>query len=239
LKRAVIYLRVSTDRQERRGSSLSAQERACKRYCAERGLTVVDVVRERVSGRKDTLDRPGLLRALEALEDDQADNVVVWALDRFARNVHSATDLIHRYFGEGRGYGLHVTTEEIDTTTAAGRLMLHVRLAIAQYEAERSAERVKAVKAHLRELGCYAGGRIPYGYKVGPRIAQNPGGRAYRQLLPNPQEQNVIKQAYELHKEGLSLREVASVLEDRGVRSRNGKTLHPMQVKRLLDRRAG
>jgi DNA invertase Pin-like site-specific DNA recombinase len=235
LSRVVIYLRVSTDRQERKGSSLSAQERACRRYCESRGLDVVSVVRERVSGRKDTTDRPGLLGALEQLEEDQADGLVVWALDRFARNVHSATGMIAQYFGDGRGYSLHVTTEDIDTTSAGGRLMLHIRLSIAQYEAERSAERVKAVKAHLRELGCYAGGRVPYGYTIGPKIRVNPGGRAYRKLVPAPEEQKTIQAAAELRSRGLSLREVARMLENQGVRSRKGTTLHPMQVKRLLE----
>lgn len=236
MSKVVIYLRVSTDRQERRGSSLSAQERACRTYCEDRGLEVVHVVREKVSGRKETLDRPGLLRALELLDTKEASGLVVWALDRFARNLHSATDLIARYFGEGKANSLHVTTEDIDTTSASGRLMLHFRLAIAQYEAERIAERIRAVKGYLKREGYYAGGRVPYGYQIGPLVASNPGGRSYRKLVPSPEELEVVQAAAELRKSGASLREVAAMLEDRGLTSRQGKKLHPQQVQRILER---
>jgi len=237
VSKVVLYLRVSTDRQERKGSSLSSQERACRRYCEERGLEVVDVVRERVSGRKETMDRPGLLRVLENLDEGRADGMVVWALDRFARNVHSATDLIYRYFGEGRPFTLHATTDHIDTQTPAGRLTLNIKLAVAQHEAEKIAERIKLTKDHLRELGCYAGGAVPFGFRVGPRSSKNPGGRKYRMLKPDPTEQKVVALVHALHEQGMSLREVGRALEDRGVRSRSGRPFHPQQIKRILERK--
>lgn len=233
MPRVVAYLRVSTDRQERRGSSLSSQERACRLYCELKGLDLVEVIRERVSGRKETLERPGLLRALDALDTGKADGLVVWALDRFARNVHSATELIHKYFGEGRDFQLHVTTEEIDTRTAAGRLTLHVKLAVAQYEAEKTAERIRTVKRFLKDEGYYAGGEVPYGYRVSKRI-RNPHGKSYRKLEPDPHESRVMELVRIFRRKGLSLREVASALDNEGLTTRTGRPWHPEQVRRIL-----
>jgi site-specific DNA recombinase len=230
LKTAVLYLRVSTQLQEREGASLDAQEEECRRYAAGRNLRVVAVVREQVSGRKETLQRPGLLEALDYLDQGQATHLVVWSLDRFARNVHSATDLIYRYFGEGRDYDLLVATEEIDTRTAGGRMLLHVKLAVAQYEAERTSERIRSVKKFLREEGCFQGGLVPYGYRIG-RVTK----RGARKLVLHRREQAILRLARKLAFAGLSLRQSAAVMEDRGVTNRKGRRFDPRQIKRMLD----
>lgn len=230
MKSAVLYLRVSTQLQEREGASLDAQEDACRRYAASRGLAVAGVVREQVSGRKETLARPGLLEAIDYLERGEATHFVVWSLDRFARNVHSATDLIHRYFGEGRDYDLLVATEEIDTRTAGGRMQLHIRLAIAQYEAELTSERIRATKRFLRASGCYQGGKVPYGYRVGKGTRNGS-----RRLVSHRREQAILRLACKLRQSGLSLRQSAALMETKGVTNRKGRRFDSRQIKRMVD----
>jgi site-specific DNA recombinase len=229
---AVVYLRVSTAVQEREGASLDAQELECKRYLREKRIRCVHVVREQVSGRKETLDRPGLLEALEVLERGDANVLCVWALDRFSRNLHSATDLIHRFFGEGRDHELLVATEEIDTRTAGGRMLLNIKLSVAQYEAERTAERIRAVKAYQRENGCYQGGHIPYGY----RLSERSGPRGETLLALDRREQAVIRLAVRLRDRGLSLRRIAGLMEDKGITNRQGRQFDSRQIQRLVER---
>jgi site-specific DNA recombinase len=231
--KAVLYLRVSTAFQEREGASLDAQESVCREYSRNRGLGVVDVIREQVSGRRETLDRPGLLGALGYLDRREADHLVVWSLDRFSRNVHSATDLIHRYFGEGRDYRLLVSDDEIDTRTAGGRMLLNVKLAVAQYEAEKTSERIRMAKKFLRANGCYQGGRIPYGYRVGKGKVNGS-----RKLVLHRREQAILRLAIKLHAAGLSLRQSALVMENRGVTNRLGRRFDPRQIKRMIDNAA-
>src|SRR6476620_333019 len=82
--RACIYSRVSTDAQERDGTSLDTQERANVEFAERAGWLVVECIRDTASGF--TLDRPGIERARRLLRDDAADVLLAYAVDRLARN---------------------------------------------------------------------------------------------------------------------------------------------------------
>ncbi len=82
--RCIIYSRVSTDAQERDGTSLVTQELACRDYARSNGWTVVEEVRDAASGF--TLERPGMVRVREVLRQGCADVVLSYAVDRLARN---------------------------------------------------------------------------------------------------------------------------------------------------------
>lgn len=230
--RVVAYLRVSTGMQEREGASLDQQERAVREYAERNHLTITEIVHDVVSGRKESLDRPELRRALGELEEKNADGILVWNLDRFSRNVRDASGLLEDYFGDKTPWRLISVTEDIDTRTAAGRLHLHLMLSVHQYEAERIAERIRAVKKFLAAQGVFCGGRVPYGYSVGPRRDAH-GRKIPRELVPHEGEQAVIARVLELDAQGLSLRAIARELGS--ARARNGKPFHPMQIQRILD----
>ncbi|MDP8931963.1 MAG: recombinase family protein [Actinomycetota bacterium] len=92
--RVVAYLRVSTDRQGERGLGLDVQDSAVRTYCRQHGHRVVAVCRdEGVSGSNGLQDRLGLAEALRLLRRDkptgrrQADGMVVYRLDRLARDL--------------------------------------------------------------------------------------------------------------------------------------------------------
>jgi DNA invertase Pin-like site-specific DNA recombinase len=227
------YIRVSTELQEREGASLDAQEAALRDYAARHELVIVELIRDQVSGTKESLERPELQRALAMLEDGDADGVLVWHLDRFSRNLRDASALLEDYFGEKTPWRLASVTEDIDTRTPSGRLHLHLMLSVHQYEAERIAERIRAVRRFLAAQGVYCGGRVPYGYVVGPR---RPNVRG-RLLEPNKSEQAVIAQAVELNDGQRSLRAIARELDRRGIRARSGKPFHPEQIARLVRER--
>src|SRR4051812_34439158 len=82
--RVVIYSRVSTDAQERDGSSLETQERACLNYSQAAGWTVVELVRDAESGY--TLERPGIARVRQLLQSQTVTVVLSYAVDRLSRN---------------------------------------------------------------------------------------------------------------------------------------------------------
>jgi site-specific DNA recombinase len=82
--RALIYSRVSTDAQERDGTSLDSQERAGVELALQANWTVVECIRDTASGF--TLDRPGITRARHLLRQDAVDVVVSYAVDRLSRN---------------------------------------------------------------------------------------------------------------------------------------------------------
>src|SRR5215469_5789549 len=90
-KRAIIYCRVSTDKQEQDGESLEYQEEKCRQYAELHNLDVVIVLREVKSGYIHYSFREQLTLARKFIRDGMADVLIVWDLRRFSRNfVHSA-----------------------------------------------------------------------------------------------------------------------------------------------------
>jgi site-specific DNA recombinase len=115
--------------------------------------------------------------------------------------------------------------EQIDTRSAAGRLVLNVLASVSQWEREAIGERTATAMQHMASQGEYTGGQAPYGRRVGAD-----GER----LEPEAQEQEARDLARQLRSQGLSLRGVAAELHRVGLRSRTGRGFAPVQVKRMV-----
>src|SRR5712692_3087072 len=122
--KAVGYIRVSTDKQAEHGVSLDAQQAKLAAYAALYDLTLVEVIVDAGASAK-TLNRPGLQRALGMLRKGKATALLVAKLDRLTRSVEDLGELIRTVFVPGKADLLSVG-EQIDTCTAAGRLVLNV-----------------------------------------------------------------------------------------------------------------
>lgn len=221
--RAVAYLRVSTEKQADKGVSLDAQRAKVKAYGELYDLEIVEVVVDAGVSAK-TLDRPGLQRALAMLKADTADALLVVKLDRLTRSVADLGELVERYFAPGK-WALLSVGEQIDTRSAAGRLVLNVLASVSQWEREAIGERTAAAMQHLASEGRFTGGEAPFGYKLGEDGAH---------LAEIPEEQAVVAEAKRLRASGLSLRKVAAALEAKGARSRGGKGFAPAQIARMV-----
>ncbi len=137
------YARVSIDDQD-----TAAQVTALKAAGCER------IFREKASGGR--WDRPELNRLLDQLR--QGDVLVVWKLDRLSRSLRDVLTLMER-LGE-TGAGFRSLTEAIDTTTPAGRMMMQMVGAFAEFERAMLRERTKAGLDAARAEG-RIGGRRP------------------------------------------------------------------------------
>lgn len=219
--RAVAYLRVSTDKQADRGVSLEAQRAKVEAYAALYDVELVDVVVDAGASAK-SLDREGLTRALSMLRTGAADALLVVKLDRLTRSVRDLGELVDGYFANGKAALLSVS-EQIDTRSAAGRLVLNVLASVGQWEREAIGERTAAAMAHKAAQGDYCGGLVPYGY-----AAQD--GR----LVPVEAEQAVLAAAREAKAAGLSFRAVARELAARGFRNRAGGAFSHVHVARMV-----
>lgn len=225
--RAVAYLRVSTDKQADKGVSLDAQRAKVEAYAALYDVDLVEVVVDAGASAK-TLDRPGLTRALGMLRKGEADALLVVKLDRLTRSVRDLGELVDRYFASGRAALLSVG-EQIDTRTAAGRLVLNVLASVSQWEREAIGERTAAAMQHKAHVGEFTGGAAPFGFAV-----DADGVR----LVPVAAEQAVLVEARRLRAAGLSLRAVAMELDARGLRSRTGRPFAAVQIARMIDKGA-
>jgi len=221
----VAYVRVSTDKQADQGVSLEAQQAKIRAYAELYGLELAEVVVDAGLSAK-TLDRPGLVRALEMLRSGEAAALLVVKLDRLTRSVRDLGQLVADYFAAPDGPALLSVSEQVDTRTAAGRLVLNVLGAVSQWEREAIGERTSVAMRHMSERGEYVGGAPPFGY----RLALD--GR----LEAQAGEQAAIREAQALRASGLSLRAVAARLEAQGFRSRTGRTFAAVQVRRMVMR---
>lgn len=223
LVRAVAYVRVSTDKQAESGVSLDEQRAKIAAYAALYGLDVIDVVVEGGASAK-TLDRPGLSQALSLLRSGKADALVVAKLDRLTRSVRDLGDLVERYFASGKAALLSVS-EQVDTRSASGRMVLNLLGSLAQWERETIGERTSAAMRHKVNMGEYVGGAPPYGFRVAADGVQ---------LEPVATEQEVRMEARALRAAGLSFRAVTAQLSAAGARSRSGRPFEPMQIRRMV-----
>ena len=219
--RTIAYLRVSTDKQADSGVSLDAQQEKARAYAALYDLELVEVIIDAGESAK-TLDRPGLQKARAMLKSAKAAALLVAKLDRLTRSVVDLGKLIETYFAPDKAALLSVS-EQIDTRSAAGRLVLNILASVSQWERETIAERTRDAMRHKQANGEYIGGPPPYGFRP-----------VNGELVADAAEQGVIKQARELRDSGLSLAAVAKELDRRGIQARNGKAFAAMQISRMV-----
>ena len=217
-------MRVSTEKQADKGVSLEAQQAKIRAYAELYNLDLVEVIVDAAVSAK-SLERPGLSRALGMLEAREVDALLVVKLDRLTRSVRDLGTLVEDYFGDPEGPALLSVSEQIDTRTAAGRLVLNVLGAVSQWEREAIGERTSAAMGHMRSQGMHTGGAAPFGFQLAGE------GR----LEAHEAEQAVIRKARALRSEGHSLRSVAARLEGQGHRTRNGGSFAAIQVARMLE----
>ena len=219
--RTIAYIRVSTDKQADAGVSLEAQQAKAQAYSALYDLQLVAVIVDAGESAK-TLDRPGLTRALAMLAKGEADALLVAKLDRLTRSVVDLGALIDRYFAPGKAALLSVS-ENIDTRSAAGRLVLNILASVSQWEREAIGERTRDAMRHMKAQGEYTGGNAPYGFTLKDGA-----------LVPDDFEQKVITQARELRASGLALAKVAAALDQRGIQARSGQPFGAKQISRMM-----
>lgn len=214
------YIRVSTEGQAETGLGLAAQEEKIRRYCELYEHELVEVISDAgVSGS--TLNRAGLKRGLNMLEANMAEGIIVTNFDRLTRDIYDMGKLLKHYFAAN--FKLIDVEQQLDTSTATGKLMLNFLLSISQWERERIGERTTAALRQKRVRGEYTGGGVPYGYCV------EDGN-----LVPDEYEQEVLSQAKSMHGNGTSYRSIAAKLAKRGFFSRTGGAFHHTQVKRII-----
>jgi DNA invertase Pin-like site-specific DNA recombinase len=148
--RVALYARVST----LNGQNPDMQLAELREYAQRRGWTVTsEYVDIGVSGSKQS--RPELNRMLKDAHSRKVDAVLVWKLDRLGRSLKHLVTTIE----DLSAYGVSFVSlrDNLDLSTPAGRLMMHVIGAMAEFERELIRERVTAGMAAARKRGCRIG----------------------------------------------------------------------------------
>jgi len=154
---------VSTLGQVEHGVSLEVQRAQIESWCVANGYILAEIkVDEGLSGGRAD-NRPALQQAMATLR--RGDALVVFSLSRLARSTRDTlliADALKR-----RGADLVSLSENIDTTTANGRMSFHLMAMLSEFERAVTAERTASAMWHLQRQGRYIGGHTPYGWVRG------------------------------------------------------------------------
>jgi len=227
--RAILYVRVSTTKQEH---SPAVQEAKLRAYCAIKDYSVADIITDHGVSAKDT-NRRGLQRALAALGAGKADVLVVAKLDRLTRSIRDLCDLLA--LSDAQGWTFASVTEEFNTSNAMGRFVLNIFAAIAQWERETIGERTREVLGSLKQDGkrwCYY---APYGTRwegqvANPRTGKLEGGH----LVLDGAEQDILTALRNWKDEGLALAQIAEHANAAGYLTRPGTPWSKQTVSKRL-----
>lgn len=172
--RAALYARVST----LNGQDVGLQLDELRQVAGQRGWVLVEeYVDEGVSGAK--ASRPGLDRLLADAQRGRFDVVLVWKLDRLGRSLQHLLGVLDDLAGWGVGFA-SVRDAGIDTTTPAGRLMLQILGAFAEFEREMVRERVIAGVRRAQAAGKHCG-RPRVEFDLRPAVALLEQGRSLKE----------------------------------------------------------
>lgn len=174
MKRVFLYIRVSTEEQALRGLSIEAQTAALEDWAKEHGHKIAGVYTDAgISARKPASKRPELQRLLNDVRAGKGELIVFTKLDRWFRNIaeyYKVQEILEQHHVDWRT--IH---EDYDTSTASGRLKINIMLSVAQDEADRTSERIKAINERKRQkLEALTGDCMP-GYKIeGKKYVKDP-----------------------------------------------------------------
>jgi site-specific DNA recombinase len=221
MKKAIGYIRVSTDKQAEHGVSLDAQCEKIKAMAIVREVELTEMIIDAGESAK-SLNRTGMARLLELVNGRKIDTVIITKLDRLTRSVRDLADLLELF--EKRGVSLISVNESLDTATAAGRLVLNVMASVSQWEREAIGERTRDAMRHKKANGERVG-TISFGYRLAPDGLH---------VEPEPIEQEILYRIRELREAGFTLDAIATELTTQGFTTRRGGAWKKQHIHNIL-----
>lgn len=220
------YTRVSTLGQVTDGQGLDIQSDAIRDWTRRQKHRLIGTFSdEGVSGSVE--ERVGLEDAIAAIRFNGADGLVIHTLDRLARSLTVQEAALQQVWAAG-GRVFTVDGGEVfqdDPDDPARTLIRQVLGAVSQFEAAMIARRLRRGRERKAAAGGYAHGSPPLGWRADDG-----------QLVPDPNEQQVVERIRSMWAEGSSLRQIGNHLDDEGLVPKRSTRWHPMKVKRVIDR---
>jgi site-specific DNA recombinase len=218
MTKAIGYIRVSTSEQAFDGVSLDAQRAKITAWAVANDYDLV-AIHEDAGITGTSLDkRPGLQTAISQTGKGMA--LVAYSISRIARSTRDMLQIADQI--QGKGADLVSLTEKIDTTTAAGKMVFRMLAVLSEFERDVIAERTSGALAHKKaKREVYS--PVPLGFEA------NEG-----QLRPNAEEMRVVADIRSMRLAGLSLREIATCLNNKGISGKKGGKFHASTIKAVL-----
>jgi len=215
------YIRVSTQKQGQKGSSLQEQRAAIEAYARRHNLSITEWFEERETAAK--RGRRVFNRLLKQLERNKAAGVIIHKVDRSARNLRDWADL---GILMDRGIRVYLAHEDLDLTSRGGRLSADIQAVIA-------ADYIRNLREEVLK-GFY--GRLKQGfYPLRAPLGYLDNGKAKPKTL-DPATAPHIRAAFELYASGqFTLEALVEELDARGLRNRHGRRVSLNALSRILN----
>jgi site-specific DNA recombinase len=222
MKKAIGYIRVSTEQQADEGVSLAAQRAKITAWCALNDYELVAIYEDAGISGKTVSKRPQLQAALSEMKKGMA--LVVYSLSRLARSTKNCIEIADEL--KATGSDLVSLTEKIDTSSAMGEFFFTLIAALGQMERKVIGERTKAALAHKKANGeKYA--PVPFGY-----------AEVNRRLKVVKHEADLIDEIFSKRASGETLQSIALALNEQGVIGKQGGKWYASSVSCILKRAA-
>lgn len=204
---AVIYARFSSDRQ--REESIEGQIRECQEYAEKNGIQVIDTYIDRaLSASKETEKRLDFQRMIRDSGKHLFDVVLVWKLDRFARNRY---DSAHYKSILKKNHVRVVSATEHITEGPEGIILESMLEGMAEYYSAELSEKIHRGQKENALKARSNGGRVPFGYRLVDHY-----------LKPDPLTAPVVLEVFTRYANGDSVRSIVDDLNGRGIKSNMG-----------------
>ncbi len=224
-RRCAVYTRKSSeDGLELEYNSLDAQYDAAVAYIrsqAGNGWLLLEKRYDDGGFSGGNTNRPALKELLADIEAGKIDIVVVYKIDRLSRSLCDFTDLSRTF--ERHGVSFVSVTQQIDTSSPAGRMVLNVLMTFAQFEREMTSDRIKDKMLATRRRGMWTGGIAPYGYRIEDK-----------RLVPDPKGAEAVRFVFRRYAETGSPKTVAAEVSRQFGPRGDGSAWNTANVYRML-----
>lgn len=227
-KRCAVYCRVSSDeRLDQSFNSIDAQRESGLSFVIsqrDEGWMPVQHTYEDPGYSGGNMERPGLQRLMADIKAGLIDMVIVYKIDRLSRSLADFAKMVEVF--DKHKVSFSSVTQQINSATSTGRLMLNMLLSFAQFEREVTGERIRDKIAASKRKGLWMGGPVPLGYRVENRL-----------LLIDPKEAETVKWIFETYASTGSITQMVVQLKDQNLLTKSGRNFCKQSLYKVLNNR--
>ena len=202
-KKCGLYMRVSTEDQAREGFSLPEQKARLETFCEFKGYEIIDYYTDAGISAKTGNHRPEFERLKNDIKAKKINTIVALKLDRITRSIYDWENLM-TFLDENDAY-LDCVNDEINTTSANGKMISRLLMSVSQNEIERTSERTKIGLA-----GAIKQGHIPHIAPLGYK-------REDKKLVIDYSTKDIIIRIFDLYYNGYSYQKISNLFNEEKV----------------------
>lgn len=218
-----LYIRVSTDEQAQKGNSLIEQEERLRAYCQAMEIQGEIKVYRDDGYSAGSMRRPSLTEMMKDIRAGKVQMVAITKIDRLCRNLKDLLDLVDEF--DQMNCGFASASERFDTSTAAGRMVLQILGAFAEFERARNSERVKDNMMSIVKNTDKAVSRPCFGYDV-----------IDKKYAINEEEAEIVRKMVDWMIQGEGAHRVMRRLNRMGIKTKDGNSFTQRAVGKLMKR---